>query len=182
MNSAYKEQFEQTMLPHLNAVYNLARWLTGDEHDARDVLQESYLRAFRFFNSYEGGAPKAWLLAIVRNTHEEAQNVSTGEPDAEARLIEAARAQTLDDCIGALAPEYREVLVMREFEEMSYREIAHMAGMPIGTVMSRLSRARKQLEQDFGCWGATEQKTRLRIQATSSVTSNGLRSGRNSPR
>jgi RNA polymerase sigma-70 factor (ECF subfamily) len=167
MNSAYKEQFEQTMLPHLNAVYNLARWLTGDEHDARDVLQESYLRAFRFFNSYEGGAPKAWLLAIVRNTHrswlrreaaahravvpfdEEAQNVSTGEPDAEARLIEAARAQTLDDCIGALAPEYREVLVMREFEEMSYREIAHMAGMPIGTVMSRLSRARKQLEQDF---------------------------------
>src|SRR5215469_7894181 len=101
MNSACKEQFENIMLPHLNAVYNLARWLTGNEHDARDVLQESYLRAFRFFNSYQDGAPKPWLLAIVRNTHrtwlrreaaarrmavpfdEEAYNLSTGEPDVE---------------------------------------------------------------------------------------------------
>ena len=69
MNSASKDQFEDIMLPHLNAVYTLARWLTRNEHDARDVLQESYLRAFRFFDSYEGGAPKAWLLATVRNTH-----------------------------------------------------------------------------------------------------------------
>jgi RNA polymerase sigma-70 factor (ECF subfamily) len=69
MKSACKKQFETIMLPHLNAAYNLARWLTRNEHDARDILQESYLRAFRFFNSYEGGAPKAWLLAIVRNTY-----------------------------------------------------------------------------------------------------------------
>src|SRR5215469_9017908 len=105
MNPACKEQFENIMLPHLNAVYSLARWLTGNEHDAKDVLQESYLRAFGFFHSYHDGAPKAWLPAIVRNTHrswlrreaatrraavpfnEEAYNVSTTEPDAEQRLI-----------------------------------------------------------------------------------------------
>ena len=69
MNSACKEQFEQIMLPHLNAVYNLARWLTRNEHDASDVVQESYLRAFRFFHSYNDGDPRAWLMAIVRNTH-----------------------------------------------------------------------------------------------------------------
>jgi RNA polymerase sigma-70 factor (ECF subfamily) len=160
LDTACKKQY-------LNAVYNLARWLTRNEHDASDVVQETYLRAFRFFHSYKDGDPRAWLMSIVRNTHrswlraeaaahrglvafdEEVHNVSTGEPDAEERLIVAARAQALDGCMGALAPEYREVLVMREFEEMSYREIAHLAGLPIGTVMSRLSRARKQLERHF---------------------------------
>jgi RNA polymerase sigma-70 factor (ECF subfamily) len=167
MNSASKDQFEDIMLPHLNAVYTLARWLTRNEHDARDVLQESYLRAFRFFDSYEGGAPKSlaagdraqyprtWLRReaaahrAVVPFDEEAHDVNTGEPDAKARLIATARSQMLDDCIDALAPDYREVLVMREFEEMSYRQIASVAALPIGTVMSRLSRGRKQLEQDF---------------------------------
>ena len=115
MNSACKAQFEQIMLPHLNAVYNLARWLTHSEHDASDVVQESYLRAFRFSDSYRQGNPKAWLLAIVRNTHrtwlrveaaarravvpfdEEACNVSTGEPDAEDQLVEATELQILRD-------------------------------------------------------------------------------------
>ena len=123
------QKFDEMILPHLNAAYNLARWLTRNEHDAKDVAQEAYLRAFRFFNSYYEGDPRAWLLAIVRNTHrtwlrreaaarravvpfdEEAFGASTGEPDAEEQLVEAARVKTLRDCVEALSPEHREVLV-----------------------------------------------------------------------
>ena len=158
------ELFEETILPHLNTAYNLARWLTRNEHDAQDVVQESYLRAFRFFEGYQGGDPKAWLLAIVRNTcntwlrrqdrgrkiiafDEEIHGRNAEAHSAEEKLADASRARILRDCMEALPPEYREVLVMRELEEMSYRQIAEVAKVPVGTVMSRLSRARRRLEE-----------------------------------
>jgi len=155
--------FEEVMLPHLNAAHNLARWLTHNEHDAQDVVQEAYLRAFRFFDSYRGGDGKSWLLEIVRNTcftflrrdkrnatsvvfDEAAHTPRVNSQNAEAAMIEANTRTMLQDCIQVLPDAFREVLVMRELEEMSYRQIADVAGVPAGTVMSRLSRARKRLE------------------------------------
>ena len=153
--------FEKTMLPHLDAAYNLARWLTRNEHDAEDIVQESYLRAFRFFDGFRGGDGRSWLLAVVRNTaltwlHREktAPQVSFDEEmhgpgseaaTVEAKLVEGARFAALRNCLDLLPVEFREVVVMREMEEMSYLEIAEAASAPIGTVMSRLSRARQSL-------------------------------------
>jgi RNA polymerase sigma-70 factor (ECF subfamily) len=156
--------FEEVILPHLNAAYNLARWLTRNEHDAQDVVQEAYLRAFRFFDSYRGGDGKSWLLEVVRNTcftflRREKRNVTSiafdeaahtptvHPPNPEEALVKASKQTILQDCIEGLPQEFREVLVMRELEEMSYRQIAEVAGVPPGTVMSRLSRARKRLEE-----------------------------------
>jgi RNA polymerase sigma factor (sigma-70 family) len=157
------ELFEEIMLPHLDAAYNLARWLTRNEQDAQDVVQEAYLRAFRFFDGYRGGDGKAWLLEIVRNTFrtwhrrqargagsvpfDEATH-SADPPAAAADEAIAGQEQLaiLQGCIEALPTEFREVLVLRELEEMSYREITGVTGLAIGTVMSRLSRARKRLE------------------------------------
>jgi RNA polymerase sigma-70 factor (ECF subfamily) len=156
--------FEEIILPHLDAAYNLARWLTRNDQDAQDVVQESYLRAFRFFDGYRGGDGKAWLLAIVRNTcrtcqlrqnrekaavpFDEVAHSSNGlAPDQEQSLVDRERANVLRTCIGALPVDFREVLVMRELEEMSYQEIADTLGVALGTVMSRLSRARKRLEE-----------------------------------
>jgi RNA polymerase sigma factor (sigma-70 family) len=161
------ELFEEIILPHLNSAYNLARWLTRNEYDAQDVVQESYLRAFRFFDGYHGGEPKAWLLAVVRNTchtwrrrekrdvtkvlfDEAAHTPDPDTPNAEERLVEATKMNTLRHCIETLPVEFREVLVMRELEEMSYQQVADVAGLPVGTVMSRLSRARKRLEECAG--------------------------------
>jgi RNA polymerase sigma-70 factor (ECF subfamily) len=156
--------FEEVILPHLNAAYNLARWLTRNEHDAQDVVQEAYLRAFRFFDSYRGGDGKAWLLEVVRNTcftfhrrekhilasiafDEAAHTPTIRPPNPEEALVNAGKQTILQNCIEGLPQEFREVLVMRELEEMSYRQIADVAGLPPGTVMSRLSRARKRLEE-----------------------------------
>lgn len=155
------QSFEQTMLPHLNAAFNLARWLTRNESDAEDVVQEAYLRAYRFFDGFKGGDGKGWLLAVVRNTfltwarHESGPNqkvvfdeaVHGGgeETGVETRLVKNAEAKSLRECVNALHSEYREVLVMRELEDMSYKEIAEATAIPMGTVMSRLSRARKML-------------------------------------
>ena len=155
--------FEQTILPHLKPAYNLARWLTRNEDDAQDVVQDAYLRAFRFFDSFKGGDGKAWLLAVVRNTcltwrrrergnvtaisFDETAHGSDRATNAEAGLVEEARLGTLRNCIETLPLEYREVIIMRELEELSYREIADTASVPIGTVMSRLARARKRLEE-----------------------------------
>ncbi len=155
--------FEETILPHLNSAYNLARWLTRNDYDAQDVVQEAYLRAFRFFDGFKGGDGKAWLLAIVRNTcltwrrrekgnitavpFDETAHGSNRGANAEASLVEEAGLGTLRNCIESLPPEYREVIIMRELEELSYREIADTASVPIGTVMSRLARARKRLEE-----------------------------------
>jgi RNA polymerase sigma factor (sigma-70 family) len=159
--------FEEIILPHLNAAYNLARWLTRNEHDAQDVVQEAYLRAFRFFGSYKGGDGKSWLLEIVRNTcftwrRREKRNLATvvfdetahtshvHPPNQEEALVDAANRTILQNCIEGLPEAFREVLVMRDLEEMSYRQIADVAGLPAGTVMSRLSRARKRLEECVG--------------------------------
>jgi RNA polymerase sigma-70 factor (ECF subfamily) len=155
--------FEEVILPHLNAAYNLARWLTRNEHDAQDAVQEAYLRAFRFFDGYRGGDGKSWLLEIVRNTcftflrrekrnvmsvvfDEAAHTLAVNSPNAEEALVEASKKTIMRSCIEGLPEAFREVLVMRELEEMSYRQIADVAGVPAGTVMSRLSRARKRLE------------------------------------
>ncbi len=155
--------FEQTILPHLNSAYNLARWLTRNEDDAQDVVQEAYMRAFRFFDGFKGGDGKSWMLAVVRNTcltwrrrekgsvtavpFDETAHGSDRAASAEAGLVEEARLGTLRNCIESLPLEYREVIIMRELEELSYREIADAASVPIGTVMSRLARARKRLEE-----------------------------------
>jgi RNA polymerase sigma-70 factor (ECF subfamily) len=158
------ELFEEIILPHLNAAHNLARWLTRRDEDAQDLVQESYLRAFRFFDSYKGGDSKAWLLTIVRNTcrtwhrrniHENEavpfdELAHSGEepaPDPEQRIAEGEKIGVLRTCIERLPVDFREVLVMRELEEMSYRQIAEVTGLALGTVMSRLARARQRLEQ-----------------------------------
>lgn len=153
--------FEDLMLPYLGAAYNLARWLLQNEHDAEDAVQEAYLRAFRFFSGYRGGDPKSWLLEIVRNTcfgllkrekhaatvpideSVAASKVHTSEPEA---LDGGERRIVLRNCIERLPSPFREVLVLRALEEMSYRQISDIVRLPIGTVMSRLSRARKRLE------------------------------------
>jgi RNA polymerase sigma factor (sigma-70 family) len=158
------ELFEQMILPHLDAAYNLARWLTRNDQDAQDVVQESYLRAFRFFDGYRGGDGKAWVLAVVRNTcrtwqlrqnreraavpfDESAHSGNGIAPDQEQSVVDRERTGVLRTCIETLPIEFREVLVMRELEEMSYQEIADTLGVALGTVMSRLSRARKRLEE-----------------------------------
>jgi RNA polymerase sigma factor (sigma-70 family) len=159
--------FEEIMLPHLNAAHNLARWLTRNDHDAQDVVQEAYLRAFRFFDSYKGGDGKAWVLEIVRNTcftwgrrekrnlanvafDEAAHAPAVQGPNQEETLMDVANRSILRDCIEKLPEAFREVLVMRELEEMSYRQIADVTSLPAGTVMSRLSRARTRLEECVG--------------------------------
>ena len=158
------ELFEEIMLPHLNAAHNLARWLTRNEHDAQDVVQEAYLRALRFFDGYKGGDGKSWLLAVVRNTfltwrHRKKPELTTEVFDEgthtstqrgagqEERLVDADKMTVLQKCIEILPLDFREVIVMRELEELSYRQIAEIAHLPVGTVMSRLSRARRRLEE-----------------------------------
>jgi RNA polymerase sigma factor (sigma-70 family) len=157
--------FEEGILPHLNAAFNLARWLTRNEQDAQDVVQEAYLRAFRFFDGYHGGDGRSWMLEIVRNTcftwlRREKRNLTAVFDETahtsrapgpqrlnqEDALVEAAKRTILQDCIEGLPEEFREVIVMRELEEMSYRQIGEATGLAAGTVMSRLSRARKRLE------------------------------------
>ena len=155
-------RFEQVVLPHLPAAYNLARWLVRTDQDAEDVVQEAYLRAFKFFDGYRGGESRSWLLTIVRNTcyswlqrnrareltdpiddsHEEAL-IDFANP--ELRLLRQTDAQMVHEALAGLPLEFREVMVMREMEELSYKEIAAIADLPIGTVMSRLARGRKRL-------------------------------------
>lgn len=153
--------FEDTFLPHLDAAYNLARWLTRDPTDADDVVQEAYMRAFRFFDSYRGGDSRAWVMKIVRNTcyswleknrsHENLSELDDGlhphDPsDPEKILIENIDNQKLMTLIEELPAEFREVVVLRDVEGMSYKDIAAIADLPLGTVMSRLARARRKLQ------------------------------------
>jgi len=154
--------FEQSVVPHLNAAYNLARWLTRNDHDAEDLVQESYLRAFRSFDTFEGQDARAWLLAVVRNTcftwlkkkgpqsavefDEQMHSAAVEFPSAESVLVSQAALGSLNDCLEALPAEFREAIVLRELEELSYKEISSIASVPIGTVMSRLARARKRLQ------------------------------------
>lgn len=157
-----QQQFEQIVLPHLSAAYNLAHWLTGHNQDAEDVVQESYLRAFKFFDGFRGGDSRAWLLAIVRNTtytwlrqnraevllddpdNEQADKAGTST-DPEDVIVQNSDRQTLTDALNSLPLAFREVVILHDVEGMSYKEIARVVHVPIGTVMSRLSRARSRL-------------------------------------
>jgi RNA polymerase sigma factor (sigma-70 family) len=165
--------FETAVLPHLDAAYNLARWLTRNDADAEDVVQEAYLRAFKFFAGFHGEDGRAWLLGIVRNTtytwmqrnrspelnvplDDEVYEVKSDDLNPEALLLQKADARILRQALEELPLEFREVLVLRELEEMSYKQIAVMADLPIGTVMSRLARARKRLQQILASHAQTE--------------------------
>jgi len=158
--------FEQEVLPHLDAAYNLARWLTRKEEDAQDVVQEAYARAFRFFGAFRGGNARAWVLRIVRNTcynwlqenralrsaTEFDENIFGPDPRApnpEEVLLQTANDKMLRQALEALPLKFREALILRELEGMSYKEIAEVTGIPIGTVMSRLARAREGLRQSL---------------------------------
>jgi RNA polymerase sigma-70 factor (ECF subfamily) len=157
-------RFEQAVLPHLPAAYNLARWLTRDGHDAEDVVQEAYMRAFRYFDGFHGGDSRGWLLAIVRHTcytwlqHNRGHELMTAfdeeihSPEGEATnpetlLLHRTNQLLLKQALEALPVEFREVMILRELEGLSYKEIAAIADLPVGTVMSRLARARKRLQQ-----------------------------------
>jgi RNA polymerase sigma factor (sigma-70 family) len=155
-------KFEEAVLPHLDAAYNLARWLTRNKRDAEDVVQDAYLRAVRFFPRFGGGDPRAWLLKIVRNTfytwmhaNRPLQNAvvfdedfaDSGVPNPEEIVLQDDSSTLVRKALGELSPRFREVLLLRELEGMSYREIAEITGMPAGTVMSSLSRARSRLRQ-----------------------------------
>ena len=167
-----RRRFELLALPHLDAAYNLARWLTGNEADAEDVVQEAYLRAFRFFETFRGDSIRAWLLTIVRNSfhtwvkenrsprlgfvaeipapdsaEDERILWSVPQADPEALLLREIDHATVGRLVQRLPLAYREILLLREVEEMSYRDIALITGAPIGTVMSRLSRAREALRE-----------------------------------
>jgi RNA polymerase sigma-70 factor (ECF subfamily) len=159
-----RARFERAIAPHLDAAYNLARWLTGKDHDAEDVVQEAYLRAFQFLDGFRGGDGRAWLLAIVRNTcytwlernragpamaaFEEDRHSSPDDAlDPEKLLLRKEDRRLLREALEELPVEFREVLVLRELEGFSYKEIAGIANVPIGTVMSRLARARDRLQQ-----------------------------------
>jgi RNA polymerase sigma-70 factor (ECF subfamily) len=163
--------FEQLVMPHMRAGYNLARWLLRNDHDAEDVMQDAMVRAFRFFDGFGGDSPRAWLLRVVRNCaytflqenrarelgteFDEEVHVETVFPDRssespEVHLLRSAQQRVVNEAVEALPVEFREVFVLREMEGLSYKEIAEMARIPIGTVMSRLSRARRQLQAALG--------------------------------
>jgi len=150
-------------MPHLHAAYNLARWLTRNEHDAEDIVQDAFLRAFKFFEGFRGGNSRSWLLSIVRNTaytwleknrrhevgtmsDEVIESIHDGAPNPEALLLQETGRQEIMEAISALPVEFREAIILRELEEMSYKEIADVMNVPLGTVMSRLARARRQLQ------------------------------------
>jgi RNA polymerase sigma-70 factor (ECF subfamily) len=170
-NSSKRAQFERVVLPHLDAAYNLARWLTRNDHDAQDVLQDSCVRAFRHFDGFHGGNARAWLLTIVRHTgyswleqnrgrvsmtafdeqiHSPDGNSGNGgsaPAGPEALLGQKREQQQVQRCLEELPVEFREVMILRELEGLSYKEIGAVAAIPIGTVMSRLSRGRDLLQQ-----------------------------------
>ena len=163
-----RRRFEAQVLPHLDAAHNLARWLARSPEGADDIVQEAILRAYRGFDGFRGGDAKPWLLAIVRNCffttvaqtrqkmhvplpEENASNddgpLVDESPDPEFTAIRAEQSRNLDQIVAGLPTEFREVLVLREMEDLSYRDIAQATGAPIGTVMSRLARARALLKE-----------------------------------
>jgi RNA polymerase sigma-70 factor, ECF subfamily len=156
--------FELVVLPHLDAAHNLARWLVRNPHDAEDVVQEACLRAVRFIGGYQEGNARAWLLRIVRNTaytflgkkrpsdltEEFDETVHTTEavrPDVEAALLQSIENRMLQEALEGLPVRFRETLILRELEGLSYKEIADVMDVPIGTVMSSLARGRTRLRE-----------------------------------
>jgi len=153
---------EETLLPHLDAAYNLARWLTRDARDAEDVVQEAFLRALKHFATFKGGDARPWLLKIVRNTYytwiqrnrvteapfDEEEDIHISDtPSPEMLLLKETDKQLVRRALQKLPTEFLEVIVLREFEELSYKQIAETVQVPVGTVMSRLARARGRLAQ-----------------------------------
>jgi RNA polymerase sigma factor (sigma-70 family) len=166
------KRFDAIVLPHLDAAYNVARWLARNDADAQDIAQEACLRAYKFFDGFHGDDGKSWLLAIVRNTYytwlqkhrgrarEESfdENIHGDDPtfvdtlphnNPEVLLMQQASKRIIDTALERLPVECREIIVLRELEDLSYKEIADIADIPIGTVMSRLSRARKLLRDQL---------------------------------
>jgi RNA polymerase sigma-70 factor (ECF subfamily) len=160
------QDFERVVLPHLDAAYNLARWLVRNPTDAEDVVQEACLRAVRFFGGYQEGNARAWLLRIVRNTaysflekrrpseltEEFDEKIHAGEPiqqDAETALLQSIESRLLQETLEELPVRFREALILRELEGLSYKEIAEVMDVPIGTVMSSLARGRTQLREQL---------------------------------
>jgi len=154
-------RFEQVVVPHLDAAYNLARWILGNQSDADDVMQEASLRALKFIDSFQGGDSRAWMLTIARNTSyswlrknrmadlsdefNEAVHTDVTIVDTESRLVSLLDSERVGKAIAMLPVRYREVLVLREIHGLSYKEISAVTGVPIGTVMSSLARARQAL-------------------------------------
>jgi len=166
LNSSQLARFEQVVLPHLDSAYNLACWLTGNDHDAEDVVQDAYLRAVKFFESFRGGDARPWLLTIVRHAScdwlernrprrplavfdEEVHSKAEDSLDPAQVLLRQLNCETLRHALGELPVEFREVLVLRELEGLSYKEIGAVTHLPTGTVMSRLARARERLRQNL---------------------------------
>jgi RNA polymerase sigma-70 factor (ECF subfamily) len=170
ISDSKKARFERSVVPHLDAAYNLARWLTGKDHDAQDVVQEALLRAFVYFEGFRGVDARAWVLKIVRNTCftwlqanrpgeiaetklEEFEDLprsplcSASVDDPETLALRRTDAVQLNNAIAELGPRLREVIVLREMEGLSYKGIAAVIDVPIGTVMSRLARARSELRR-----------------------------------
>ena len=162
MAQAETDRFEALIIPHLDSAYTLARYILRDEHDAQDAVQDAALRAFRYFTSYRDGDPRAWFLTIVRNCCHtlrrrnptsplsdsivEDMSQSLYEPtETDSSAIENSQQVAIMRAVQSLPVEFREVIVLREIQELSYAEISEVTGVPVGTVMSRLSRARKRL-------------------------------------
>ena len=163
-----RKRFETLILPLMNDAYNLARWLMRNSQDAEDMVQEAYLRAFKFFGSFrEGTNPRAWLLRVVRNTcytalagderkgrevplEEEANEIQDASPLPPVILTRKATTEAVRAAIAELDTDFREAIVLRELEGLSYKEISEVTEVPIGTVMSRLARARDRLQQSVG--------------------------------
>ena len=158
------QHFEQAMMPHMDAAYNLARWLTRNEDDAQDVVQEAYLRAFRFFDGFHGLEARAWLLTTVRNTcytwlernrhnrsatsfDEEIHSLDEDAMNPSALALKSGDVEMIRQSLEELPDEFREVIVLRDLEEMPYKQIAEVIKVPLGTVMSRLARARGKLKR-----------------------------------
>lgn len=167
MEPSELERFEAVVLPHLSAAYTLARYLTRNDYEADDVVQDAFLRALKYFGGFRGEArsgSRGWLLAIVRNTaytwqrHQRVDTLAVefdetwhseaiADEHPESLLSRSVSHATLAERLDQLPPEFREVIVLRELEGLSYKEISAVAGVPIGTIMSRLSRARKRLSE-----------------------------------
>jgi RNA polymerase sigma-70 factor (ECF subfamily) len=167
MATPHVEQFDTLIMPHLDDAYTLACYLLRNEHDAQDVVQDASLRAFRYLDGYRGGDARAWFLAIVRNccltwqrrhrhdslsTPLEAHHASAVSESraADARAIEDSDRNAINRAVAELPVEFREVIILREVQGMAYADISTVVGVPIGTVMSRLSRARKRLASILG--------------------------------
>jgi len=177
-------RFQEVVMPHMDAAYNLARWLAGNVHDAEDVTQEAILRAFKFFDGFRGEDARTWLLKIVRNTfytqwrrtrvrdestafdedvHSLAEDdeslplAASANDDPESILARTQDIKLLDRALAGIPTEYREAMVLRELEDLSYKQIASTLDVPIGTVMSRLARGRRLLLQEFRRLGGEHQ-------------------------